>query len=364
MGSNVEIHQERYLFIDGMRGLFSVTVLLFHVFFTFFQRDHSPFGLIFDGVTAVLLFFVLSGFSLSVGYLARLDAGDTNADLLIRRMALARYLRLALPSFAACLLMYGLFKAGLNYYAVMPDEAKPAWWAWAYRDEQFSLRQVLKFALYDVFFPGAFIPVVPYTGPYLITNLWTMSIEFVGSILIFVYALAVKNSAWRWLLTFAVTIALTLMQSYYAFFFAGMLLAGAFLRLRDMPEWAHIVGALVACVVFALGIPDSFIAKVVLCTSFIFLVIASRYGQALFSLAPFRYLGRISFALYLVHMPVIVSLQSYLYLTYGGQLSGPQIMALAGGVSVLASFMLAHFFAYIDSYSITISRRFAKAIVG
>jgi peptidoglycan/LPS O-acetylase OafA/YrhL len=366
MTNSVDARQERYPFIDGLRGLFSLTVLFFHSLFTFFDRDYSDFGLLFDGVVAVLLFFVLSGFSLSVGYLARLQSGNESADLIIRRMAVARYPRLALPSLAACILMYAVCSSGLNYYALIPAEAKPEWWGWAYRDTQFTLSEVIKFALYDVFFPGAFIPILPYDGPYLITNLWTMSIEFVGSILIFVYALAMKNSVWRVLLTVAVSIALTLSGSYYAFFFAGMLLADLFLRLRacEPPVWVHFAAVSAAGILFLSGGPDAFYGKVVFCTLFVFLVIQSRYGQAFFSFAPFRYLGRISFALYLVHMPVIISLQSYLYLKYDGEFSQASVIAIAGGASILVSLMLAHAFAYIDSHSIVISRKFAKAIVG
>ena len=324
------------------------------------------YGILFDGIVAVLLFFVLSGFSLSVNYFASLQVGDPAADLIVRRMALARYSRLALPSLAACLLMYALSKAGLNYYAHIPNDIKPDWWAWAYRNESVRFLQTLRFSLYDVFLPGAFIPTVPYEGPYLITNLWTMSIEFVGSILVFLYVLSVRDSSWRIVLTLAATIALVQVSSYYAFFFAGALIADVFLRVKsfDFPQWTRLTAVAAVIMLFALGRPDEFSWQVIYCTALVFLISMSKPCRSLFGYALFRYLGRISFALYLVHMPIVVSLQSYLYLTLSPSLSLNQTIALAGSVSIVASFVTAHFFTYIDQFAIMASRRFARSIVG
>jgi len=193
-----------------------------------------------------------------------------------------------------------------------------------------------------------------------------MSIEFIGSILIFVYALAVKNSVWRVSVTIAVTLSLTIMQSYFAFFFAGMLIADTFLWLRslEIARWIHVAAASASVGLFVMGVPDGFGWKVAFCSIFVLCVVSCKPGQALFSTALFQYLGRTSFALYLVHMPVIVSLQSYLYLAYRSELSDAQLIGMAGTSSILMSLLFAHFFAYIDRFSITISRSFAKSIVG
>jgi peptidoglycan/LPS O-acetylase OafA/YrhL len=167
---------ERYHFIDGLRGLFSVVVLFFHVFFTFFgpwAPNYRDFGLFFDGSAAVEIFFVLSGFSLSIAYLSALAApGKVDAERVIRRMAGARYIRLAIPCAVASLVMYAVVASGKNYFPQIPDEIKSPWWAWAYKTQMVSIAQTLKFSLYDIFLQPPFIPVMPYDGPYLITNLW------------------------------------------------------------------------------------------------------------------------------------------------------------------------------------------------
>ena len=55
-----------------------------------------------NGTYAVCLFFVISGFSLSIGYL---QSGD---DRGLARMAAGRYLRLAVPIFVICAITYVL----------------------------------------------------------------------------------------------------------------------------------------------------------------------------------------------------------------------------------------------------------------
>src|SRR3954464_10780151 len=106
-----EKHVRRLKFLDGLRGWGAVFVVLFHVFSEGLPVDAAiggrlPYLVPFNGTLAVLVFFVVSGFSLSVRYLAD---GDIRPWL---RIAAGRYLRLAIPIFAACLLVHLAMLAG------------------------------------------------------------------------------------------------------------------------------------------------------------------------------------------------------------------------------------------------------------
>jgi peptidoglycan/LPS O-acetylase OafA/YrhL len=91
----------RLRFLDGLRGWAAVVVLLHHVFIdglpaNALMADRSLWAKVFflNGTLAVSVFFVISGFSLSIRYL---ETGNGSA---LGRIAAGRYLRLALPIFA------------------------------------------------------------------------------------------------------------------------------------------------------------------------------------------------------------------------------------------------------------------------
>jgi peptidoglycan/LPS O-acetylase OafA/YrhL len=93
----------RFRFLDALRGWAAVVVLFHHIFIdglpaNRFMADRLFWSKCFfmNGTYAVCLFFVISGFSLSIGYL---QSGD---DRGLARMAAGRYLRLAVPIFVIC----------------------------------------------------------------------------------------------------------------------------------------------------------------------------------------------------------------------------------------------------------------------
>ena len=83
----------RLRFLDGLRGWAAVVVLLHHVFIdglpaNGFMADRTLWAKVFfvNGTLAVCVFFVISGFSLSIRYLDRGDGGT------LARIAAGRYL--------------------------------------------------------------------------------------------------------------------------------------------------------------------------------------------------------------------------------------------------------------------------------
>ena len=95
---------ERLAFLDGIRGWGAMVVLMFHLFVDQGLRAKPGAGQLIhffflNGPFAVCIFFVISGFSLSIGVLTR-----KSTDVLIRMAAgrifdwLPQFLRFALSS--------------------------------------------------------------------------------------------------------------------------------------------------------------------------------------------------------------------------------------------------------------------------
>lgn len=361
--------QERYYFIDGLRGIFSVIVLLFHVFFIFFEKwmpGFLNFGIFFNGLIAVDIFFVLSGFSLSVAYFRALKTETKNPDQIIQRMFAARYFRLAIPCFCACLIMWAIKSAGLNYFAELPGGFEPEWWSWAYRKSDSNLFDAVRFSFYDIFIPAPFIPIAPYNGPYLITNLWTMMIEFIGSIILFGFVLVMKINTNRLLANFIIAGVLTIANSYFAFFFSGMVVADIFLSINEhkIQKWLQVIICIVVSLQFFLGCPHKFYLEVIFSSFLVLLVSLSSWTKDFFGSGPFRYLGSISFSLYLTHMLVVVTIQSYLFLVLSPILTKYWVVGISGSICVILSFLSAHWFSYIDRYAIRISHIIGLTLIG
>ena len=154
----------RFRFLDGLRGWAAVVVLLHHLFVdglpaNSFMADRALWAKVFflNGTLAVSVFFVISGFSLSIRYL---ETGDGRA---LGRIAAGRYLRLALPIFAICAVTYVLLVLGL----IPPAAPRPS------PLDQFlsfspTIDGLLSFALLKVFV--AYSGAESYDPP-----LWTMT---------------------------------------------------------------------------------------------------------------------------------------------------------------------------------------------
>jgi peptidoglycan/LPS O-acetylase OafA/YrhL len=100
--------------LDGMRGIAAVSVAIFHFLCAFapqalpeFDRNpwplsDTPLAILYNGGFAVSVFFVLSGYVISV------SAKSSDTSLFAR--FLDRYSRLALPALASVLLTWSLLK--------------------------------------------------------------------------------------------------------------------------------------------------------------------------------------------------------------------------------------------------------------
>ena len=119
-----QVTKLRLEFLDGLRGWGALMVFLYHLIVQLLSNTAPPYkskylAFLLDGDFAVFIFFVLSGFVLSIKFV--LSPGKYS----LTQAVIARYFRLILPiiitSFAAYLLM--LAHAMYNVPAAVPANA-------------------------------------------------------------------------------------------------------------------------------------------------------------------------------------------------------------------------------------------------
>lgn len=341
--------------LEGLRGLASVTVLVWHLILGFYPellgdygrvisgsgiRGHFWFGIVY-GSSAVTLFFVLSGYVLTLRYF------ESGGDLrIIQRSAIKRWPRLAGPVLLAVLLSWAIWSLGLYRYVEGGAITKSQWLtafangAAAPGFSEHSLADALGQGMFLTFFRG---------DSYFNTNIWTMRMELIGSFIAFgmaplLYGLRPAAAA------VAIFVAFMLCN------YSNLALTGfpvgvamALVRARN-PEWewnTQIAAiAMMAAIYFAgySGIAShdyawlgKFHEIYAHCAAAILAISAIELCPQIkrhFSTPISRLLGELSFPLYLVHIPVICSVGCGLLIE-----SGSRALAIVG--VIIASFLMA-----------------------
>lgn len=364
---------------EGLRGVAALCVFLSHMVISFYPAAFSIMkpgtqAVTLDGVEtalvwavlpafwnghfAVCIFFVLSGF-----VLARPAYTGEGLNVLSTRF-LRRYVRLSVPIAASVLLAWALMAlhAAANQQAALVTGSE---WLISYWGFEPNMLDALRDGLYRTIFWGD----AKYNPP-----LWTMRVEFIGSLLIFAfYALVPWSNGrirWRHMLVFPFLV-LPLFRAeavFYMAFFGGSVLW----MLPRLPAAGRgggfalgvFLGAYHSGWVYdTLPVLPYFSAQSmynVLGAWMMLYAVHSGFLQGVFSCRPLVLLGRISFSLYLIHFFVILCLATRLYLAWLPSL-GHHGAVLASGFASLVVLLLASamFERLFDRTGIALSRRLA-----
>jgi peptidoglycan/LPS O-acetylase OafA/YrhL len=293
---------DRLYFLDGLRGWGAMAVLLFHVFVEAFPLSAGITATLrhvfmFNGVLAVWVFFLASGFSLAIAYCRQRDSQT------LAKIALGRYVRLGVPILCAAALLYLLFALGM----VLPAEQRLPKFQ-GFLPSAPSLWEVIRFSTFEVFF--AYNAATTLIGP-----LWTMPFELWGSCLVLGALFVVGKLERRAYIYSMLAVVAYLIHPIYAAFVVGLALA----EVHVSTLWAQHAAKLStpATLLFLPGayaaslLPKEadehhaayFAVALLLTLSGIF----SRPLSAFLSGRVSRFLGRISFPLYLIHGSLMLS---------------------------------------------------------
>ena len=360
--------------LDSIRGLAALAVLLDHTLLVFHWPRPLPWvnwpviNMLFDGLGAVTMFFVLSGFVLSRPFVR--EAARTLTVAGAGGFYVRRVTRVWLPwlcVFGVSLLVKVLL---FTPQATIPPQTE--WLAGFWRMET-TLHDVLLQCLYSLH--DARRQMLPQD--------WSLGVEMKASALMPLMILAALRSSWLLALWGTAMLVVLPHGHYYAPFFVGVLLARHFTpvmaRFHALPTWAR---AVVVCAGIALYQSRLLFAGqldgrldlekgVWIATSIgAALLMVASMGCAVLSRflhrPAVRLLGRVSFSLYLVQFIVIVWLVPLLVATlnHAGVIDSDAVFVFTFGISVPSTLLLAwcsH--RWIERPSIELGRRLSALIV-
>ncbi|MCH7313836.1 acyltransferase [Acinetobacter sp. ANC 3882] len=361
---------------ESIRGLACLAVVLSHLSLTFFpqlhnfdvsavpqydffaQLHHSPLAFFYSGTGAVFVFFVLSGFVLT---LSSFKKQNTAAQL--KTSLIKRYPRLAIPAFISCVIAYLVC-------FVPVDVSHVSEWGAALANPHPQLRT----ALYEGSI-GAFL----FGDSSYNWVLWTMQIELLGSLVIYLacYFYGKLPILCGIFLLFSVITAYTISQTVLLGLLSFILGMGLFLYAVELSTTISILLFLIG--LYFCGAHNSSASYQVF-TQFlgeqtydylnfiggfciVYAVLKGKWLAQFFDQRFLVFLGKISFSIYLLHLAVLYALGIPLFNLFHVQLQLSYLNAalLASVLTVLLSVALAQPYSrYVDDIAIKASNKLAK----
>lgn len=341
MSKGVEAKQaNRFMELEGLRGIAAIIVAVFHFLVVFYAgafyglderapvqhfrlEDNlygNPLAGLLSGAFAVSIFFVLSGFVLSIGFF------QTGKSKIIKNLAAKRYIRLMLPALASIIFAYIVIVLGLSHTREVAaiSQSIEGIQQWNLIPNFF---EAIKGGVYGIFVQGG--------NPYN-RVLWTMYTEFSGSFLIFGFLLIFGKSHYRWI-PYAILIFLTYNNFFFAFIL-GMLFADLY-NLGWIKQKARNITATLLLLlggIFLGGYPDGnntttiyailnsipiglnnvpiHFYTIIGAALLLFTVLRSSQVATLLRHKRVSVLGKYTYSLYLVHMTILYTFTTGLFL--------------------------------------------------
>lgn len=346
---------QRIAAFDGLRGVAALIVVIYHFLCLLYPQmtpsmsdapvaiAHTPVHIFWNGRFAVAVFFVLSGFVMAA-------ATDRRRSSLVSN-SVTRYLRLAVPAALSCVLAWVWLSVWPTAAETMAAtiEAPSRWLQYTYQGDVKTVVHAVADGTVANFWRG-----------YSRFNnvLWTLQYELVGSLAIFVgYWLSAGRARLLLLLLSSVGIILFIPGPYLAF------TLGAALYEARMRGWLDKIPAAVPLLALIGGIllgypgagsherlslppvPDQWelgasrgMIPVLAAGLLVYATFALHSMSRFLSHAVPVWLGRISFSLYLVHVPPLYTVVAWSHAQHDLH---PALLATGYFIGVLA---IAHLF--------------------
>lgn len=350
--------KERILFLDGLKGFACLGVFTHHFFLTFFPASYfgedaaiktvsgfdarlssAPYAFFINGNFWVCLFILISAFLISGKVFRIKEEGADQAFPALSKLLLKRYIRLLIP-----VLVIGIFDHVLN------DLLTSANLNYANIVNQLSFRSLLYHAVIYQWVT---------TDSLVQGHFWMLHYLLFGSYLAVLIALATpKNNRWTPFIHLFLAIAMGIHNHYYAAAIFGVMICyeyyyGKLIPFLQCNTALRVASGVVLMLVglflgaypsyglpdniysiyhfYAVRDPDAYIlihsiGAACLLISFFLLYSAAK----IFSSAPFLFVGRVSFSIYMVHPMLLIYVGYFVMHWMDGRIGN---YSLAGGIT-------------------------------
>jgi peptidoglycan/LPS O-acetylase OafA/YrhL len=394
-------HGSRIGYLESIRGLAALQVLLLHFLAALAPAlvfslpaaapiagaiHLSPLYFLYDGYSAVYIFFALSGYVLTRSFERNL------ARPLLQ--VLGRIVRLGLPAIAAVLVSAAVMLTFGKPNIAAGELSGSAWFVGQW-NAQLSLASLVKDGVLNALFLGyRGLPGAAFLGPWqqpveqsLVAPLWTLSIEFYGSVTVLLLCLCARRSRLLWCAAMLLGATFTIRSAYICFFLGHFLAAFACAERpvpasRLLPAFSVAAGIFV-CVLAEIWQPEWLKA---LCKSPTYLLFPGQFAPmqqkafgAMLVLVGLIHLGaargllstpwlvarsKLSFPLYLIHWPILFGPVAALFLLLSGTIGVDAARLCAIAVGICWAFAASLLFLPLDRLALELSRGLRRRFCG
>ncbi|MBL5946423.1 acyltransferase [Enterobacter asburiae] len=370
--------------VDGLRGIACLMVVFSHLALIFYPGLHdsnlinnnqfvnfifnSPLSFFYSCTAAVFIFFTLSGFILSHAFMNGKDLLEN-----ITPMVTKRYFRLAIPAVVSCFFCLMVLTSDL------PNREMLSSWIQSYRVDNPSIANALYSGSISAFLGdgSSYNPV-----------LWTMKIELIGSFLTYFLCTTLIKSHKKSLIIlffgmmfFLSTIPQKEKYGYIAFL-VGIYLFFSNFRVSNISAFILLILGIYAGGIhygsspyiytiyytrFFLNGEESnayilfnFISGVIITT----IILKNVSFKKTFGHGIFTFMGKVSFSVYLFHLPILVITSPLIFNYFYGKGFGYATCALSASiVSALLIYALSNLvFKMVDKPSMRLSSKIASVL--
>lgn len=386
-----KVRAHRFMELEGLRGVAAVMVAIYHNLLAFYAlaffgvgsinapiqhmrfEDNfygTPLSTLFSGTLAVAVFFILSGFVLSIGFF------QTGKSEIVKKLAAKRYLRLMLPAVASILLCYVLIKLGFSHTQAAASITHSGWLAanWNFSP---SIIQAIW---------GGMVTIFQVSGNPYNNVLWTMAFEFAGSFIVFGSLSLLGRNRYRWIGYIA--LCLFFFNTWFLGFVIGMVMADLYhsgVIRRSRRNIGAMVGLIGAMLLFGgypmgdtagtiyhyinnilpSGLNSMMLFTIISATLAVFIVLWSSQAGTILEKKYVSAMGKYTFSLYLVHLAVLYSFTTGIFLIFIQHTSYNKAALLSMVLSIpLVYFATVVFERYIDKPSIKLASQVAAVFLG
>jgi len=335
--------------LEALRGIASLVVFIWHFLIAFYPKTTgyydnnsglmgNPLFALINGSAAVVFFFVLSGFVLTYKFFL------TNDNSYLVNSILKRYFRLVLPILISIMLSYLLFSMNFYYYESASEITRSKWLV-KFANSQKGGNIIPSFI--EAFLQGIYFCLFKGES-YYNNNLWTMKVEFFGSIISFCISPIIIHSKKIGIALFSLILFFIFYFSntYYVSFLSGTLIAYWFSRKKTfkISKLSTVIIIFLSFILMGFFKPVHFyeflnnqfisinklriylytFASILIIMLFLSNVSFKKYFNGKVGM----FLGNISFPLYLLHSIIICSFSSYIYLVLYRYITEPILLLL------------------------------------